>query len=85
MAASEIATDCHEYALMVLSHTSTLPGVFENCYPAGYRFNIPTRFPTIFEQHKKSEGHDIAYLKLKRQAETLPPRAPLALLGGQGT
>ena len=52
---------------MALSHTSTLPGVFVNCYqPSGYRFDIPTRFPTVFERHKKKEGHSIAYLKLTR-------------------
>lgn len=71
------ASDTHEYAMQVLSHLTTLPGVWTNCYgPNGYRFDIPTRFPTVFESHKKAEGHSIAYLMLERTAKSPPERLP---------
>ena len=69
----EIATDTHNYGLGVLSHLSTLPGLFLNDYqPQGYRINIPTRFPTVFENHKKAEGCTICYLKLTRTEQPAP-------------
>lgn len=72
-----IATDTHNYAMLILAHLSTLPGLWHNRYrPAGYRFDIPTRFPTIFEQVKKAEGHRIAYLLLERSAQPAPTRCP---------
>ncbi|MFW5829376.1 MAG: tRNA (guanosine(46)-N7)-methyltransferase TrmB [Planctomycetota bacterium] len=72
-----IATDAHDYGMMALSHSSTMPGTWHNCYaPAGYRFDIPTRFPTVFEQHRKSEGHRICHLLFERSPESPPPRAP---------
>jgi tRNA (guanine-N7-)-methyltransferase len=61
------ASDTHEYSLQVLSHMTTLPGLWRNLYlPSGYRFDIPTRFPTVFEAHKKAEGHSICYLLFER-------------------
>ena len=70
-----IATDTHNYGLGVLSHASTLPGLFRNEYqPQGYRINILTRFPTVFEEHKKSEGCTIVYLKLTRSENAAPRR-----------
>jgi len=61
------ASDTHNYAMQVLSNVSTLPGLWNNRYlPAGYRINIPTRFPTLFETYKKDEGCTIAYLLLER-------------------
>jgi len=72
-----MASDTHEYAWQCLSHLTTLPGLWRNFYlPAGYRIDIPTRFPTIFERYKKSEGCSIAYLLFERTALEPPPRAP---------
>ena len=69
-----IASDTHDYAFQALSNLTTLPGLWRNLYaPHGYRFDIPTRFPTVFERHKKSEGCRIAYLAFERSAETCPP------------
>ncbi len=62
-----IASDTHNYVMQALSNLSTLPGLFRNRYlPAGYRFDIPTRFPTLFERYKKAEGCSIGYLLLER-------------------
>lgn len=73
-----VASDTHEYALSCLSNLTTLPGLWRNLYlPAGYRFDIPTRFPTLFERHKKSEGCRIAYLHLERTDAVPPPRLAL--------
>lgn len=70
-------SDTHNYTLQVLSNTTTLPGLWRNTYlPTGYRINIPTRFPTLFETYKKEEGCTIAYLQLERTAEPAP--TPLA-------
>lgn len=66
-----IASDTHNYALQALSNLSTLPGLFRNLYaPLGYRIDIPTRFPTVFERHKKAEGCTILYLLLERSASS---------------
>lgn len=68
-----IASDAHDYAFQALSNCSTMPGVWENRYrPQGYRFDIPTRFPTVFEQHKKAEGCRICYLMLERTDREAP-------------
>ena len=78
-----IASDTHNYALQALTNCSTLPGVFRNCYaPQGYRFDIPTRFPTVFEQHKKAEGCRICYLLLERTDHAPPPRSSWPGLNG---
>ena len=51
--------------------------LWRNTYlPAGYRLNIPTRFPTLFETYKKKEGCTIGYLQLERTEAPVPP--PLA-------
>lgn len=72
-----IATDTLNYCFQVLSNLSTIPSVIENCYaPQGYRINIPTKFPTVFEIHKKKEGWDIGYLRFRRTDAELPPRLP---------
>jgi len=72
-----IASDTHDYVFQALSNASTLPGLWRNRYlPAGYRFDIPTRFPTVFESHKKAEGCSIAYLLLERTATPPPPPVP---------
>ena len=72
------ASDTHNYAMQVLSNVSTLPGLWSNRYlPAGYRINIPTRFPTLFETYKKEEGCTIAYLQLERTAMAAPPAVPV--------
>jgi tRNA (guanine-N7-)-methyltransferase len=71
-------SDTHNYAMQVLSNISTLPGLWRNGYlPAGYRIDIPTRFPTVFERHKKSEGCTIAYLMMERTALAAPPPLPV--------
>jgi tRNA (guanine-N7-)-methyltransferase len=70
------ASDTHNYTFQVLSHLTTLPGLWRSLYPNGYRIDIPTRFPTVFERHKKEEGCTIAYLLLERTTAPAPPRAP---------
>jgi tRNA (guanine-N7-)-methyltransferase len=66
------ASDTHNYAMQVLSNAADLGHLWKNCYdPPGYRFNIPTRFPTTFEVHKKAEGWDIAYVCLQRVDQAL--------------
>jgi tRNA (guanine-N7-)-methyltransferase len=71
------ASDTHNYVMQVLSNLSTLPGLWRNCYlPAGYRIDIPTRFPTVFERHKKAEGCTIAYLLLERSEVSAPATLP---------
>ena len=74
-----IASDTHDYAFQALSNLTTLPGLWRNLYaPHGYRFDIPTRFPTVFERHKKEEGCRIAYLACERSDEPAPASAPWA-------
>jgi len=70
------ASDTHNYAFQVLSNVTTLPGLWHSLYPSGYRIDIPTRFPTVFERHKKEEGCTIAYVLLERTGQPAPERAP---------
>jgi tRNA (guanine-N7-)-methyltransferase len=70
------ASDTHNYAFQVLSNVTTLPGLWRSLYPSGYRIDIPTRFPTVFERHKKEEGCTICYVSLERTELTAPERAP---------
>lgn len=70
-----IASDTHEYAFQALSNLTTIPGAWRNRYaPNGYRIDIPTRFPTVFERHKKAEGCTICHLLLERTTQAPPPR-----------
>ena len=70
------ASDTHNYALQVLSNVTTLPGLWRSLYPSGYRIDIPTRFPTLFERHKKEEGCTICYVSLERTEQPAPERSP---------
>lgn len=70
------ASDTHNYAFQVLSTITTLPGLWRSLYPSGYRIDIPTRFPTVFERHKKEEGCTICYVLLERSGQAAPERAP---------
>jgi tRNA (guanine-N7-)-methyltransferase len=71
------ASDTHNYALQVLSNVTTLPGLWRDCYaPSGYRIDIPTRYPTVFERHKKAEGCTILYVMLERTSAPAPERLP---------
>ena len=69
-----IASDTHNYAFQALWNCTTLPNLWLNRYAGGFRFDIPTRFPTVFERHKKEEGCSICYLMLERTATAAPPR-----------
>jgi tRNA (guanine-N7-)-methyltransferase len=69
-----IASDTHNYAFQALWNCTTLPGLWLNRYPSAFRFDIPTRFPTVFERHKKEEGCSICYLMLERTAAAAPTR-----------
>lgn len=70
------ASDSQEYAFHVLSHLSTIADTWVNHYlPAGYQIDIPTRFPTVFEEHRKREGHRVAYLLCSRRDTPPPDRA----------
>jgi tRNA (guanine-N7-)-methyltransferase len=63
------ASDTHNYALQVLSNLTLLPGAWSNrLAPAGYAVDLPVRFPTVFERHKRDEGCTILHLRLERQA-----------------
>lgn len=78
-----VASDTHNYALQALTNCSTLPGLWINRYaPLGYRIDIPTRFPTVFETHKKSEGCRICYLSLERSQHPALPRVRWPGLSG---
>lgn len=67
------ASDTHNYALQVLSNATTLPGLWRTPWGGGgFRFDIPTRFPTTFERHKKEEGCSICYLLLERTLQPVP-------------
>ncbi len=79
-----IASDTHNYAFQALSNLTTLTGLWRNCYPNGYRFEIPTRFPTVFERHKKSEGCTICYLMMERTDVPAPARAPWPIVANLG-
>jgi tRNA (guanine-N7-)-methyltransferase len=71
------ASDTHNYAFQVLSTLTTLPGLWRDLYaPSGYRFDIPTRFPTVFQRHKQAEGCTICYLRQERTATPPPQRLP---------
>jgi tRNA (guanine-N7-)-methyltransferase len=70
------ASDTHNYAFQVLSNITMLPGLWRSLYPNGYRIDIPTRFPTVFERHKKEEGCTICYVHLERTDAPVPERAP---------
>ncbi len=76
------ASDTHNYALQVLSQVTTLPGLWRSLYPSGYRLDIPTRFPTLFERHKKEEGCTIAYVALERTTASAPARVPWPVTPG---
>jgi tRNA (guanine-N7-)-methyltransferase len=71
-----IASDTHNYAFQALWNCTILPGLWLNRYPGAFRFDIPTRFPTVFERHKKEEGCSICYLLLERTANAAPARIP---------
>ncbi len=74
-----VASDCHNYAFQALSNLTTIPGAWLNRYqPNGYRFDIPTRFPTVFEAHKKAEGCSILYLMMERTGAKAPEAVPWA-------
>lgn len=67
------ASDTHNYACQVLSNLTLIPGCWRNVLtPTGYRFDIPTRFPTVFERHKKAEGCTIMYVIHERTAGRSP-------------
>ncbi len=67
-------SDTHNYTFQVLANLTTTPGLWRDCYkPNGFRFDIPTRFPTVFERYKKEEGCTIAYLLQERTAAPAPP------------
>lgn len=71
------ASDTHNYSMQVLSNTTLVPGLWANLYqPAGYRIDISTRFPTLFETYKKAEGCTIAYLLLERTGVPVPAPLP---------
>jgi tRNA (guanine-N(7)-)-methyltransferase len=85
-----IASDTHGYAFQALSNLTTIASCgslgggpprgamcWRNLYaPNGYRVDIPTRFPTTFEVHKKAEGDTILYLLLERTDAPAPPPVP---------
>lgn len=68
------ASDTHNYAMQVLNNLSSLPGLWSNRHPPpGFRFDVPVRFPTVFERHKREEGCSICQLCLERSRQPVPP------------
>jgi tRNA (guanine-N7-)-methyltransferase len=59
-------SDTHNYAMQVLSNSSTLPGLWRSLHPSGYRIDLPVRFETVFERHKRAEGCTICNLSFER-------------------
>jgi tRNA (guanine-N7-)-methyltransferase len=72
-----IATDSHNYGMQALSCCSMLAELWRPLYPNGYRFDIPTRFTTVFQRHKVSEGHSICYVHMERSTTAAPAPVPL--------
>ena len=60
------ASDTHNYAMQVLANVSTIPGLWRSLHPAGYQVDVPVRFETVFERHKRAEGCTIMNLRLVR-------------------
>lgn len=60
------ASDTHNYAMQVLANVSTIPGLWRSLHPAGYRIDVPVRFETVFERHKRAEGCTICNLQFER-------------------
>ncbi|MCS6970426.1 MAG: methyltransferase domain-containing protein [Planctomycetota bacterium] len=67
-----VSSDCHEYALQVLTNATTLPGLWRPLLPNGYALDLPVRFVTVFERHKRAEGARIMHVHLERSAVPLP-------------
>jgi tRNA (guanine-N7-)-methyltransferase len=65
-------SDTHNYALQVLSNLSTLPGLWRTTLPAGYAIDLPVRFPTVFERHKRAEGCTIMQIRMERTLTPVP-------------
>lgn len=62
------ASDTHNYAMQVLSNVSTIPGLWRSLHPTGYKVDVPVRFETVFERHKRAEGCTIVNLRFERTA-----------------
>jgi tRNA (guanine-N7-)-methyltransferase len=62
------ASDVHDYAMQVLSQTTTLPGQWRNLLPGGYAVDLPVRFPTVFERHRRAEGATVCHLRFERRS-----------------
>lgn len=62
------ASDTHNYAMQVLANISTTPGLWRSLHPAGYKVDVPVRFETVFERHKRAEGCTIMNLRFERTA-----------------
>ena len=60
------ASDTHNYAMQVLANVSTIPGRWRSLHPAGYKIDVPVRFETVFERHKRAEGCTIMNLRFAR-------------------
>ena len=60
------ASDTHNYAMQVLANVSTIPGLWRSLHPAGYKVDVPVRFETVFERHKRAEGCTIMNLRFER-------------------
>ena len=61
-------SDSHGYAMQVLSNMSTTCGLWRSLHASGYRFEVPVRFVTVFERHKRAEGCTICHLHFERTA-----------------
>jgi tRNA (guanine-N7-)-methyltransferase len=68
------ASDTHNYAMQVLANVSTIPGLWRSLHPAGYMVDVPVRFETVFERHKRAEGCTIMNLRFERTSSPLSAR-----------
>jgi tRNA (guanine-N7-)-methyltransferase len=72
-----VATDAIEYGFHCLSQTTTLPGMWRNAHlPAGYRFDLVSRYPTVFERYTRADGRPVVNLLFERTCEMPPARLP---------
>lgn len=78
------ASDTHNYAMQVLANASTIPGLWRSLHPAGYRVDVPVRFETVFERHKRAEGCTIMNLQFERTAASMEPGLALAAAAPPG-
>ncbi len=74
-----VATDAIGYGFHCLSQMTTLPGIWRNlALPGGYRFDLTSRFPTVFERYTRADGRQVLNLLFERSTAPAPARVDWA-------